>query len=331
MTSKERVRRAIEFAGPDRIPCNFDSNRTPDDGIRYGDDFEWVFVDPAPGHRDYRDGLTEWRDEWGVSYASRDGRMGEAVESPLARLGKTKDFAIPDFSASSRYASIELAAKGAGDRYLLGMWPHFLFLTMLDLFGFENLMYRFVDGRDEVEEIAERLTASCIAVVDAMADRGVDGMIAIEDLGVQDRLIISPELWREIFKPRYRRIFARCRERGMQTMMHSCGYIIDLIEDLIEIGLDVIQIDQQDNMGIANLAERYAGRICFFCPVDIQTTLPVGSREAIEAKARELVVAFGSPNGGFMAKTYPQPEAIAIPERSHASMCEAFRRYGTYL
>ena len=59
--------------------------------------------------------------------------------------------------------------------------------------------------------------------------------------------------------------------------MHSCGGILDVIEDFVEIGVDVLQIDQQDNMGIDELARRFAGRLCFFCPVDIQTTLPVGS------------------------------------------------------
>ena len=85
------------------------------------------------------------------------------------------------------------------------MFPHFLFLQMLDLVGFENLMYEFIDSPDEIEYLIAELTGSCLRVVDCMHDRGVDGMIAIEDLGVQDRLIISPVLWRQIFKPAYRK------------------------------------------------------------------------------------------------------------------------------
>jgi uroporphyrinogen-III decarboxylase len=163
-----------------------------------------------------------------------------------------------------------------------------------------------------------------------MADRGADGIIAIEDLGLQDRLIIAPALWREIYKPRMRRIVEATHRRGMHFMSHTCGQILDLIEDYIEIGVDVVQIDQQDNMGIDALASRYAGRICFFCPVDIQTTLPGGTRDQIEAKARHLMKAFGSGKGGFMAKTYPQPEAIAIPEANTKFMCEVFKRDGRY-
>lgn len=159
---------------------------------------------------------------------------------------------------------------------------------------------------------------------------GVDGIIAIEDLGVQDRLIINPNMWRSIFKPRMAKIIEAAHQRGLHVISHTCGYILEIIEDMIEIGLDVIQIDLQDNMGIEKLAERYAGRICFFCPVDIQTTLPYDDFEKIEGKAKHLIEAFGSNNGGFMAKTYPQPEAINIPEKNNQCMCDAFKKYGKY-
>lgn len=100
--------------------------------------------------------------------------------------------------------------------------------------------------------------------------------------------------------------------------------ILDLIEDFIEIGVDVVQIDQQDNMGIEELSKRYKGRICFFCPVDIQSTLATGSFDDIEAKAKQLINAFNTEKGGFMAKTYPQPESINIPEVNTELMCDVF-------
>ena len=135
-------------------------------------------------------------------------------------------------------------------------------------------------------------------------------------------------MWREIFKPRYAKIIKKLHQHGMHFIIHSCGYIFELIEDFIEIGVDVVQIDQQDNMGIDSLAEKYAGRICFFCPVDIQSTLATGNFSDIEAKAKHLMKAFGNKNGGFMAKTYPQPDAINIPEQNTAFMCDVFKKQG---
>ena len=94
--------------------------------------------------------------------------------------------------------------------------------------------------------------------------------------------------------------------------------------------MDVLQIDQQDNMGIDELSKRYKGRICFFCPVDIQTTLPSGTFAQIEAAVRHQIEAFSTNAGGFMAKTYPQPDSIQIPEANTKFMCECFKKYGRY-
>lgn len=325
VSSKELVKKAIEFKYPERIPYNFDSNRTPAIDHKYGDDFVWVFVDANANFLSKINTETEYESEWGIIYKRLGNTFGEAKVYPLDEIGKVDSYIIPDFAAKDRYKSIEKVANENPDKYVMGMFPHFLFLHMLDLFGFENLMIELMDNRVKVEYIADLLTESCLNVVDCMAQRGVDGMISIEDLGVQDRLIINPDMWREIFKPRYKKIIDRLHKNKMHFFIHSCGYIFDIIEDFIEIGVDVLQIDQQDNMGIDKLGEKYAGRICFFCPVDIQTTLATGSFEEIESKALHLLKALGNKSGGFMAKTYPQPKAINIPEENIAFMCDVFK------
>lgn len=330
IASKELVKRAIEFKSPERVPYNFDSNRTPVIEEKYGDDFEWVFADADPEFVPSIKTDDEWETEFGVRYRRLGSTFGEAVGYPLADIRSVDTYRLPSFVQPARYRKMEQSVREHPDKYILGMFPHFLFHMMIDLFGFENLMIELMDNRDKVEVMADRMTENCLQVVDCMADRGADGIIAIEDLGLQDRLIIAPDMWREIYKPRMARIVAATHERGMHFMSHTCGQILDVIEDYIEIGVDVLQIDQQDNMGIDELARRYAGRICFFCPVDIQTTLPVGTFEQIEDKAKHLIKAFGSKGGGFMAKTYPQPEAIAIPEANTKYMCEVFKRYGRY-
>lgn len=327
MTAKERVKNAIEFTYPDRVPYNFDSNRTPVIPEKYGDDFEWVFAAQYQHDRASTSGRKSWETEWGVVYETIHTELGEAVQFPLSDMSKVYEYQIPDFTQEARYEDLNRAVVQNKDNYILGMFPHFLFLQMLDLVGFENLMYEFLDSPNEIAYLIHELTESCLKVVDRMHERGVDGMIAIEDLGVQDRLIISPVLWRQIFKPSYQRIVERLHQYGMHFFIHSCGYIIDLIEDFIEIGVDVVQIDQQDNMGIENLSERYRGRICFFCPCDIQTILPTGSREQIRESVDKLVNLLGNEKGGFMAKTYPQPESLCLPKENVSYMCELFKKY----
>ncbi len=329
-SSKDLVTRAIEFRAPDRIPYNFDSNRTPVTAARYGDDFEWVFSAPAGDVFPRPLGNDRYMDEFGVVYHRPGATFGEATEFPLSDPACVQSYQLPDFSQPARFDTFEKTVRHNPDKYILGMFPHFLFQQMLDLFGFEHLMVALLKERGAVTLMADRLMHSCLRMVDSFADRGANGMIAIEDLGLQHRLIIAPDLWREVFKSRMAAVVGACHARKMHFFLHSCGDIINIIEDFIDIGVDVLQIDQQDNMGIDELARRFAGRLCFFCPVDIQTTLPVGSPEEITAKAKHLMKAFGSTGGGFMAKTYPQPEAIRIPEENTRIMCEAFQAFGRY-
>jgi hypothetical protein len=145
-----------------------------------------------------------------------------------------------------------------------------------------------------------------------------------DDWGVQDKLMISPQHWREIWKPRYRRVFAAAHEAGMLTLLHSCGYIVDIIDDLIEVGLDVIQLDQQENMGLDLLSRRFAGRIAFWCPVDIQTTMCHGSLDDIRRYCWTLAEKLGSVKGGFLPKWYGDPAGAGHQQEAVNVMCEEF-------
>jgi hypothetical protein len=115
-----------------------------------------------------------------------------------------------------------------------------------------------------------------------------------------------------MFRPSFERLARRVHDRKMHLFMHSCGWIYPILDDLIEVGIDVLQLDQPELMGLEKLAAEFAGRVAFFCPVDIQKVMQTGDRAAIEGAARRLKQGFGSPRGGFIAKDYPQWEAIDV-------------------
>ncbi len=140
--------------------------------------------------------------------------------------------------------------------------------------------------------------------------------------------MVSPEVWRKFWKPRYKKVYHFAHQKNILTFLHCCGYITDIIGDLIETELDVLQLDQQENMGVEKLSALFGGKICFWCPVDIQNTMIKGSTEDVKNYAKKLIDSFGKFNGGFMAKTYPSPEAIAHCKEKTDAMCKTFVNYG---
>ncbi len=142
--------------------------------------------------------------------------------------------------------------------------------------------------------------------------------------------MINHDLIREFFLPHYQQNWTLAHELGMEVWLHSCGYIIEILPMLIEAGLNVIQMDQQKNMGLDNLCEKVGGRIAFWCPVDIQNTMVRGSIRDVEEYVKKMTNTLGGHNGGLISMAYTTPEAVEhCPEKTEA-MCQAFRKYEMY-
>ena len=133
-----------------------------------------------------------------------------------------------------------------------------------------------------------------------------------DDWGTQDRTFISPESFRTLFKPAYKKVADAAHEAGMKVFLHSCGYIYDFIEDFIDAGIDVFQFDQPDAYPAEVLAGEFAHRVSFHSPVDIQKVLPTGDRELIESRARAMCDLFREAGGGWIAKDYPTYRDIGV-------------------
>ncbi len=151
-----------------------------------------------------------------------------------------------------------------------------------------------------------------------------------DDWGMQDRAFISPRVFREFFKPRYKTWFDEIKAAGLHTWMHSCGRINDVLDDLIDCGLEVINNQQPNTVGIDEFGRRFRGRICFEAIVDTQSTLPRGTYDEIRQQARQLVAAYGTPAGGFIASDYNDAAAIGVTDDRRLVMFEAFAEIGGY-
>lgn len=311
MTSRELVARALRFEGIDRLPHDFPEP--------YGTDFAWVGMDPSPDARPPK-GVDEWGAVWdniGVS------QLGEVQEFPLKDWADFPKLSIPDIREPRRWQSLVGARERAGDKFLLGSGIS-IYERVHFIRGLENTWADIYEAPDKLRELLDILVDMNLVAIERYAAAGVDGFIFCDDWGLQKRLMISPAKWREIWKPCYARIYAAAHEAGLLTFLHSCGYIVDILDDLIEIGLDAIHMDQQENMGLELLGQRFGGRLTFFAPVDIQNTMVNGSLDDIRAYCRKMVKHLARPQGGFIPRWYTDPVGAGHRREAIDVMCQEF-------
>ena len=315
------MRRAVLFDGPDRVPRDLPEP--------WGSDFLHISPANAPT---WKPGV-EGEDEWGCVWRKLPGdkTMGQVVVHPFDDYAKLDAFPLPDYDVPSRYETARLAiVNNADEKFALAYVPVSFIHRLEYLRGHAEAWTDPYDHPDELRTLLSRMADIAIDSIRHFAAIGADGIISADDWGLQDRPMVSPNVFGEHFKPHYERVYGAARDAGLLCFLHSCGYIIDLLDDLVDAGLQVIQQDQQENMGVDNLAARFGGRLCFWCPVDIQQTMVHGSLDDIGAYARTLIDKLGRYNGGFIAKWYPAPEAVNHRPEAVKAMCEAFAAHGQH-
>jgi len=313
MTSKEIITRTIRFQGAPRLPYDFPE--------QYGSDFLWINMAPSTDHRP-RKGVDEWGAVWDNI---GDMNLGEVKDFPLKNWNDFDRLTIPDIHDPQRWQHLENIREQAGDKFILGQGVS-IYERVHFIRGLENTWMDIYDSPEELGKLIDLLVEMNLAAIEKYSQFGAHGYIFADDWGLQTRLMISPQAWREFWKPRYARVFQAVHDAGMLAFLHSCGYIVDILDDLIEVGLDVIQLDQQENMGLELLGERFGGRITFFNPVDIQSTMAHGSMDEIRAYCRKMVKLLGRPNGGFIPKWYSDPIGAGHRQEAIDAMCEEFLR-----
>jgi len=314
----------MEFTGPDRIPIcsfHFKSDKLPDlDKLKkYKSDFALTTFFPKKTIIDE----THHYDEWGCKWCTGT-LLGEVVEHPLRDWDMLPDLKAPGYFSKKNLNIVRLSKLLAGKKFLLGYLPDMFFNRCFFLRGFQEFMGDLIEEREYVEKLLDVITEHTMKIIDKYAQFKVDGIYICDDFGLQNNLMMSPATFREVFKPRYKKMIDAAHKHGMKFILHSCGYIIDIIDDFIEIGLDCLQLDQLEIMGLENLAEKFAGRIAFFNCVDIQSVMPRNDHTEIYEYGRRLVTAFSSEKGGFIGKIYPQLQDIDVTVDSAIVSLEAF-------
>jgi uroporphyrinogen decarboxylase len=314
MSGSERTKAAIGFGNPDRVPIWF-FNRDPMRGDILGYDLSLS-----------GDGCNEW----GYRFENlSDGTMGQVKDPILEDWGGLEGFSFPELRSEERLAGVDSFKSGAGGRYLLGSLGITGFTVYMFLRGFENSMIDFMVEREKAEVLLDRVFDFETEVIEVASRAGFDGVHFADDWGMQDGLTIDPSLWREIFKPRYRKQCERAHELGLQLWFHSCGNILSIVPDFHEIGVDVINISQPNVVDIPEVGRRLRGKQCFMVPISYQTVSIDGTPEEIRAEAQRLHNELGTAAGGFIGYV-EEYGCMGMSEENFQACGEAFRALGSH-
>jgi len=153
-----------------------------------------------------------------------------------------------------------------------------------------------------------------------------------DDLGTQENLLISPKMYREMLKPFHADLIAFAKERtDAKVFFHTDGDVFNLIEDLIEIGVDIlnpVQTSAGRMSDLEGLKERYGDRITFCGAIDTHSVLPNGTPNEVQQEVRRVIQALG-PGGGYMVASV-HTIMNDVPAENVLAMVDAVEKYGQY-
>ena len=321
-TQKQRVRDAIEFQNHDRVPVVYwNRDQTEGDVMLY----HLSLGAPGDGSANAWDWSTN---EWGYHLEKLgDGTMGHPVRLVYSELPSAGQIRVPALREAERMSALSAFQEACEDRYRLASLDLSGFTVYTLLRGFENAMQDFVLEPDGFGIFFDQIIDFECELMGVAGRHGFDGIHFADDWGTQSGLMISPDMWRRLFKPRYARQFALAHELGLHVWYHCCGEFLEIMEDFHEVGVDVLNIAQPNVNDIFEVGRRLRGRQCFMMPISYQTVSIQGTADEIHAEARRLYDLLGTSEGGFIG--YVEEYSVMGMSRSNYRACgEAFRQLG---
>ena len=341
MTSRERIIRAIEFRGPDRVPVEHyvfpGAIRNYGDKLiklldEYRDDFNNNSIEANIKSAQEEPGVssqevTQYRDEWGILWHKLEGyTVGEVLEPALPTWDSWGDYQFPPPLSKENFQEFQKTVEHRHPEYYVLGSGGSLFQHTQHVRGTVNTFMDLIDERKEIYEFLDRLVDYNISNIKGYLIASVDGILVSDDWGTQIALLISPQMWRKVFKPRYKRLFDVVKDANKHVIFHSDGWILEILEDLAEIGVDVIN-PQHHIMGNRTVAKLIEDKMCLRSDLDRQYIIPRGTSEEIVEHVKEIIALFGNRNGGLILHGEIGPE---VPFENIKAMYHAFRKYGQY-
>ncbi len=349
MTSRERVLHAVTHGEPDRVPKEagftpfimerFQRETGSDSPADYFGmesrsvgfaplreanfpDFSEYLSDMPPNARlmgEYGTASVpaNFHHFWGYVFPLRKAQMVDEIER----------YPWPDVTLDYRHHALEAqVANLHEDGYFVTGFAGHIFETSWQLIGFEKMFEDMLVNRLLVEAVLERITEDNCFRARRLAEAGVDMLRIGDDVGMEDRLMMHPEMWRRHLKPRLARVIAAARDvqPDIPVWYHSDGDISLIIDDLIEVGVTVLNPVQPECLDIYELKHRYGDQLAFWGTIGTQTVMPFGTPQEVKRTVKRMIELLAP--GLVLGPTHVlEPD---VPWENIVAFFEAVEEYG---
>jgi uroporphyrinogen decarboxylase len=290
VTSRERIFKAIRHEEPDRVPLNIWMYR---DDVRaevvkqYGSldaFYDKLHIDMVTAFATHYLMKLGTDSEWTHRYT-----VDEAIELPFT-----------DANEHCLYAPIKKDVERYGQERAIFCQTQGVFEGAFVLCGMENLLTEMVVSPEKVKALLKKIAEWSCLFVDNTLDLGIDVPHISDDWGQNNALLFSPKMWWEFVYPFDAMIVERAKKRCEFVSLHSDGYIFDVLDGVVKMGVDIVHpIQISAGMDPVKVKREFGDQLTLYGTLDITHTLPSGTLSEIEAEVSERMRTL-KPGGGFI-------------------------------
>ena len=267
-----------------------------------------------------------WKDIWGATWIDVEGEIfpsGPAITSDNIEALQVPD---PHSKVIRDNLKADYEKIDRKENILVVTHSYLMYEKCFNILGPEEFLYMMAADEDSTNLLLDKIFDFEMGIAEEYVKFKPDNVDTSDDYGMQDRLTISPDMWRKYFKPRLKKLYDFYRsELGKDIIIshHSCGHVMPIVEDSIEIGLTILNPIQSLANNPTELAKIARNRLVLSGGIEAQRILPYGSPEDIRKEVFKKLDLYWH-DGGYL----PMAEKITgVPDSNRMIMREAIKEW----
>ena len=257
---------------------------------------------------------------WGYISPLRNAQSLSEIENyPLDDMAKWDD----------SHMAAEVAAAHADGKVTTAFLGH-MYESAWQIRGYEEFLMDTIERPEWAECLLERLFEQNMIRAEAVAKAGVMYVKTGDDVANQNALMFNKPTWEKLIHSRWAKIWQRVHVLNADAKIwyHTDGNCLDIVDEMVDAGLDVLNPIQPECLDIDEIHRRYKGKLSFDGGMGTQSTMPWGTPAEVRARVKELIDKYGREGGLLISPTHVlEPE---VPLENIDAFADACREYGTF-